>query len=262
MISDISLFTLTLASLLVLINGLLSFLLQLGLGKQLVIAALRMIVQLFFVGWILTELFQRVSLGWTLLTALIMLVFAGYEVQSRQQKRFIGLWSFTVGLTAMMIPATLVTLLALTIFLQAEPWYHPRFALPLLGMILGNTMTGISLGLNTLTTTVHRDYAATEAQLALGASMQTAIRPITQEALRTGMMPIINSMAATGVVSLPGMMTGQILSGVDPAVAVKYQILIMFLIAGATALGVLLAVQLGIYRLTDNRQRLRLDRLE
>jgi putative ABC transport system permease protein len=74
-------------------------------------------------------------------------------------------------------------------------------------------------------------------------------------------MPIINSMAATGVVALPGMMTGQILAGVDPAEAVKYQILIMFLIAGATGTGVLLAVLGTAWRLTDDRHRLRLDRL-
>jgi putative ABC transport system permease protein len=79
--------------------------------------------------------------------------------------------------------------------------------------------------------------------------------------MRSGMTPIINAMAATGVISLPGMMTGQILSGVDPAEAVKYQLLIIFLIAGATGLGVVMAIAGGIWRLTDERHRLRLDRL-
>ena len=74
-------------------------------------------------------------------------------------------------------------------------------------------------------------------------------------------MPIINSMAATGIVSLPGMMTGQILSGVDPTEAVKYQLLVMFLIGGATGLGVLLATFGSVWRLTDERHRLRLERL-
>ncbi|MGI9383497.1 MAG: ABC transporter permease [Methyloligellaceae bacterium] len=79
--------------------------------------------------------------------------------------------------------------------------------------------------------------------------------------MKTGIMPIINSMSATGIVALPGMMTGQILSGVDPLEATKYQLLIMFLICGATALGVLVAVLGGAWRLTDVRHRLRLDRL-
>jgi putative ABC transport system permease protein len=82
-----------------------------------------------------------------------------------------------------------------------------------------------------------------------------------QEAMRRGFMPLINSMAAAGVVSLPGMMTGQILAGVPPGEAVRYQLLIMFLIAGATGLGVMSAVLSGAWRLTDARHRLRTDRL-
>ena len=262
MIADITWLSLIMAGLLVLINGLLSLVMQLGLGRQLTIAAARMIAQLLLVGWILTELFRLVSPWLSLLAALVMLGFAGYEVRARQKHGFHGVWGYGLGLVAMLLAGFIVTGLALTVFLQPEPWFHPRYALPLLGMILGNTMTGVSLGLNTLTSNAHREYAAIEAQLALGASRQTAMLPVTREAMRTGMMPIINAMAATGVVSLPGMMTGQILAGVEPTVAVKYQLLIMFLIAGATASGVLLAVFGGVYRLTDERDRLRLDRLE
>jgi putative ABC transport system permease protein len=102
-------------------------------------------------------------------------------------------------------------------------------------MILGNCMTGIALGLDTLTTSLVSRRAGVEAQLMLGATRQEAVAPVTRQALRNALMPTINSMAATGVVSLPGMMTGQILSGVPPAEAVKYQILVMFLIAGVQA---------------------------
>jgi putative ABC transport system permease protein len=144
---------------------------------------------------------------------------------------------------------------------KPEPWYAPRYALPLFGMLLGNTMTGISLGLETLITTVARSRTAIEARLALGATRWQAMAEPLQVALRSGMMPIVNAMAASGIVSLPGMMTGQILAGVEPVEAVKYQILIMFLIGGTTALGVLLAVSGASWRLTDDRDRLRLDRL-
>jgi putative ABC transport system permease protein len=88
-----------------------------------------------------------------------------------------------------------------------------------------------------------------------------AIAEIRREAMRSGMMPIINGMAAAGLVSLPGMMTGQILAGASPVEAVKYQILVMFLIAGGTGLGATSAVLAGVLRLTDGRDRLRLDRL-
>src|SRR4029077_4456516 len=106
--------------------------------------------------------------------------------------------------------------------------------IPLLGMILGNCMTGIALGLNTLTTSLMLRRASVEAQLMLGATRWDAAAPVTRNALRSALMPTINSMSATGLVSLPGMMTGQILSGVPPVEAVKYQILVMFLIAGGT----------------------------
>lgn len=96
----------------------------------------------------------------------------------------------------------------------------------------------------------------------LGVTRQIAMAPVTREALRSALMPVINSMAATGVVSLPGMMTGQILGGVPPSEAVKYQILVMFLIAGGTGLGAVTAVLGGVYRLTDTRHRLRLDRFK
>ena len=157
--------------------------------------------------------------------------------------------------------ASVVTLFALTTQVQPDPWYHPRYALPLLGMILGNTMTGVSLGLNTIGTLVSRDKAAIESQLALGETWHVAVRPVLREAMRSGLMPIINSMSATGLVFLPGMMTGQILSGVEPFDAIKYQILIMFLIAGGTGIGVVTAVHAAAARLSDSRHRLRLDRL-
>ena len=261
MIADISYTTLAASALLILINGLLSVRWQLGIEKQLLISAARMVVQLLLVGWILTTLFALVSPWLTLLVALIMLCFAAWEVQARQKHRFTGHWRFSLGFLAMMMSASVVTLLALTAFLESDPWYHPRFAIPLLGMILGNTMTGVSLGINTLTTTTRREMRGIEAQLALGATLHEAMRPVMREALRTGLMPMINGMAATGVVSLPGMMTGQILAGVEPVIAVKYQLLIMFLITGATAIGVLIAIFLGVRRLGDERQRLRLDRL-
>jgi putative ABC transport system permease protein len=128
-------------------------------------------------------------------------------------------------------------------------------------MILGNTMTGISLGLDVLTNGLVRERTAVEACLALGGTRYQALLPVVRDAMRSGLMPTINAMAAIGLVSLPGMMTGQILAGVEPIDAVKYQLLIMFLIAGGTGLGTLAAVLGGARLLTDHRHRLRLDRM-
>ncbi len=122
-------------------------------------------------------------------------------------------------------------------------------------------MTGVALGLNTLISTAVRERVTIEARIALGADRWTAFRTVLRTSLRSGLIPITNQMAAAGLVSLPGMMTGQILAGAEPVEAVKYQVLIMFLIGGAVGLGVLAAVFAGARRMTDDRHRLRLDRV-
>ena len=249
------------ASVFVFINAGISVIFGLRVHRSLLIAALRMTVQLALMGLVLTTLFSMVSPLWTGIAALVMVLFAGHEAAQRQERRLSGWWSYGLGTGCMMMSSVLVTVFALITALRASPWYDPRYAIPLLGMILGNCMTGIGLGLDTLTTSLVNRRASVEAQLMLGATRQVAAAPVVRDALRSALMPTINSMAATGVVSLPGMMTGQILGGVPPAEAVKYQILVMFLIAGGTGLGAVTAVFGGVYRLSDGRHRLRLDRL-
>ena len=129
-------------------------------------------------------------------------------------------------------------------------------------MLLGNTMNGVAISMDRLTQLAWQQRAEIEARLMLGQSAREALRDYKREAVRAGLIPIINAMAAAGVVSLPGMMTGQILAGAPPVEAVKYQILIMFLIAVGTGLGTLAAVATAARRLFDERQRLRLDRLQ
>src|SRR5436190_8832690 len=258
---ELSYWDLAAASVLVLIDAALSIIFGLRIHRSLLVAAIRMVVQLTLVGLVLTTLCAVVSPLWTGLAALGMVLFAGHEATQRQERRLSGWWSYGLGTGCMIMSSVLVTVFALLTALRPDPWYDPRYAIPLLGMILGNCMTGIALGLDTLTTSLVSRRASVEAQLMLGATRREAAAPATREALRSALMPTINSMAATGVVSLPGMMTGQILGGVPPAEAVKYQILVMFLIAGGTGLGAVTAVLGGVYRLTDGRHRLRLDRL-
>jgi putative ABC transport system permease protein len=250
-----------LAGLLLLVNGAISLAFSLGLARKLFIAAARMVVQLLLLGLILAWLFAQMSLLWTALAAMVMIGFASYEVLARQEHLFTGWWRYGLGASTITIAATLVCLLALTTQIRPEPWFNPRFALPILGMILGNTMTGVSLGLNALTNAATTERAAIEARLALGHTRGEAFSGIVRKSLRTGLLPLINAMSVVGVVSLPGMMTGQILAGAAPGEAVKYQILIMFLIGGSTGFGVMLAVMGGAWRLSDHRHRLRLDRL-
>ncbi len=254
-------FDLGLAAMLVVILALLSRRMQLGLEGQLLIAAARTVVQLLLIGLVLESLFSHVNLLWITAIAIIMLLAAGREVMARQQRRFKGAWGFGMGTFAMFISSFAVTVLALITIIGTDPWYTPQYAIPLLGMMLGNTMNGIALGLDRLTQTTWQQRAIIEQRLMLGATRTEAIIEIRREAMRSGMMPMINAMAAAGLISLPGMMTGQILAGSPPIEAVKYQILIMFLITAGTGFGVSTALWLASRKLFDERHRLRLDTL-
>lgn len=253
---------LSLAALLVAALALLSRHLELKIGGRLLVSALRTVIQLSLIGFVLKALFASAAFGWVILVSLIMLLAAGREVHARQKNRLRGSWGFGIGLSAMFISSFAVTVLALVTVISAEPWYAPRYAVPLLGMLLGNTMNGIALSVNSLTQDVRSQRAVIETRLALGQTRSEAVSEIRRESIRTGLIPIINAMAAAGIVSLPGMMTGQILAGNLPVDAVKYQILIMFLIAGGTGFGTLAAVWMTAHRLFDRRDRLRLDRME
>lgn len=257
----LSSFDLALASTLVLLLGLISWRMRFGIERRLLVSALRTTVQLSLIGLVLKVLFENATLLWVAILALLMLLLAGREVTARQERRFAGWWGYGVGTLSMFISAFTVTVLALILLIQPTPWYLPQYAIPLLGMLLGNTMNGIALGLDRLTATAWQQRQVIEARLMLGQTASTAIGDIRRESMRVGLVPIVNAMAAAGVISLPGMMTGQILAGSPPLEAVKYQILIMFLIASGTGFGTLAAVWLGSRRLFDERERLRLERL-
>lgn len=258
---SLSPFDLSMAAVLVLLLAFLSLILRLDLASRIVIAAIRTVVQLLLIGVVLKALFAQVSLLWVATLSFFMLLIAGREVMARQQRRFGGLWGYGLGTLSMFISSFTLTVYALIVIVGTDPWYTPQYAIPLLGMMLGNTMTGVSLALDKLTTTAWQQRSVIEARLILGQDWRTAIGDITRDSVRIGMIPMINAMAAAGLVSLPGMMTGQILSGTEPVEAVKYQILIMFLITAGTGFSAMLATWIGARHLFDDRQRLRLERL-
>jgi len=246
---------------LVIFIALLQWRMRLGNTRSLLIAATRMVMQLLLLGLVLKVVFAASDLFWITLMAAIMLLAAGREVMVRQKRRFIGSWGFLLGTSSMFVSAFSVTLLALLVIVQPEPWYLPQYSIPLLGMLLGNTLNGITLGLDNLTRSVWEQRAIIDGRLALGEAWSHAISDIRRDSIRVGMIPIINAMSVAGLVSLPGMMTGQIMAGAPPIEAVKYQILIMFLIAAGTGMGTITAIVIGCRRLFDDRERLRLDRL-
>ncbi|MEW8624641.1 MAG: iron export ABC transporter permease subunit FetB [Candidatus Thiodiazotropha sp.] len=253
---------LAIAATLVVALALISLRLSLGIEGKLLVAAVRTVVQLSLLGLVLKFLFVQSHPLLISALAMFMLFVAGYEVMARQQRRFSGIWGFGVGTLSMFISSFSVTILALTVIIQAAPWYSVQYLIPLLGMMLGNTMSGVAIALDNLTQNAWQRRQEIEARLILGHTWDQAIREIRRNALRSGLIPIINAMAAAGIVSLPGMMTGQVLAGTPPMEASKYQILIMLLIAAGTGFGATAAVWIGAKRLFDDRERLRLDRLD
>jgi putative ABC transport system permease protein len=235
---------------------------RLGVGRQLLTGILRTLVQLSLVGTVLTAVFVHENPLWTIAFALVMIATGTYEVTRRQSRKFVCGLSVAFSVIGLLSAALFATGYALLVVLDVSPWWRAQYAIPLLGMILGNTMNGISLGLNTLTDGVWQQRAAIENRLALGESAQEAIREIKRDCLRNALTPIINALAVCGVVSLPGMMTGQILAGNDPQIAARYQMMIMYLIASGCAAGCLITVMLASKRLFDHRDRLRIDRLK
>ena len=249
---------LALAAILVLLNGAVSLAYGLKLEKSLAVASLRMVLQLAAVALVLRFIFAQTTPLWSMAFAALMCAASLLEIIMRQSSRFKDWGPMLLSASPAFLSGLATTLLALAI-IQPEPWYAPRFLLPILGMLVGNALTGVGLVLDTMTSAARRERAMIDSRLALGETRIKAFEDILRRTMRTAMMPLLNSMAAAGVVSLPGMMTGQILAGIDPLEAAKYQILIMFLIAGATTIAVLTAGLAAVHFLTDDRHRLRLD---
>jgi putative ABC transport system permease protein len=252
---------LAIAGLLVAFDAVLSVLLRLQLHRQILWAACRMVVQLIAVGYLMRLVFAMRHPAATLALLVLMAAVAAREIAVRPEKRFKGLSGLTLSAGGVAITTAVTVGLALLTAIRPHPWYDPRYAISLTGIILGSVLNSGSLALDSILGRVQRERTAIEAQLALGASFHQAIAPILRDSIRRGLLPIINQMSAAGVITLPGIMTGQILAGLDPVEAVKYQILLMFLLAGASGLAALLIAYGAVRRLTDSRQRLRLDRL-
>ena len=222
--------------------------------KQILIASTRMTVQLTLMGYVLMFVFDNPSWWLTSLMITIMITFAIYNsiktVKTAMSKELKGI------ITLSMICGALATaVFFIIVVLQVRPWFNPQYFIPISGMIIGNSMTGIALGANKLCCDIEDKRIEIENSLMLGASPVVATKEIVNNAFDSAILPTMNNMLTMGIVSLPGMMTGQILSGTFPLTAIKYQIGIMLAILGSTGLATVLFVTLG-YRTfftQDNR---------
>lgn len=254
-------FDLAIASLLVLFDAGLSIAAGLQLHRQVLWAAVRMVVQLVLVGYVLRAVFSLNSPAATLGIVVLMIVAAAREVAVRPAHRLKRGMHYQIAAVVVSASSLGTVLLGLLTALRPSPWYDAHYAIPLMGIVLGSVLNAASLGMDSFLTGAVDRRAAIEARLALGATAREALADITRDAIRKGLIPIINQMSAAGIITLPGVMTGQILAGMDPLDAVRYQILLMFLLTGGAALASAGAVFFAARTITDERQRLRLDRI-
>jgi len=250
---------LVIAAGLVVTAGIISVALGLGLEKRLALAATRTVVQLLAVGYVLTYVFAADHPALVGAVLLVMTIAATRAAIQRSSRSFAGVHVQTF--VTLLITGTLTTGVVTQAVIGLTPWYRPQYVIPLMGMVFGNSLTGISLCLDHLLETLDERRDRIEVLLSLGATAAEASRESLREAIRRGMIPIINAMSVAGIVSLPGMMTGQILAGESPLVAVAYQVVVMFMIAAAASLGAMLTALLVRRRLFDPQHRLRAERI-
>jgi putative ABC transport system permease protein len=218
---------------------------QLGLEWNLAVATFRTVVQLLAVGYILEFVFA-LNTPWAVIGIIgIMATIAALVARNRISKK-VPLLLPVVG--GSILIGTALTLSYITLLvLQPDPWFQPQYLVPLAGIILGNAMNAAAIGGERLVSTLNASRLEIETHLSLGATPSQATAAYRQEAIKAGLIPTLNSMMVVGIVTLPGIITGQILSGVNPLDAAIYQMLIMFILAIATLATTILLIQ-GIYR--------------
>ncbi|MEO7987602.1 MAG: iron export ABC transporter permease subunit FetB [Gemmatimonadales bacterium] len=218
---------------------------RLGLERGFVVGALRATVQLVAVGYILVYLFAATR-WWLVLLALAAMLLAATTTATRRRRGEAApgsrrtLWG--ISGTAMLVSSGLTLAYVTEVVLHVRPWYDPRYLIPLFGMIVGNAMNGAALAAERFASEMESRRGEVEAYLALGATPARAAAEPVRRALVAALIPSINGLMVVGLVQLPGMMTGQILAGQSPLLAVRYQIVVAFMLTGATAMTAVMVV--------------------
>ncbi len=212
----------------------------LKLERDLLVGTLRTFVQLFLMGYLLSIVFALDMAPVVIGCVLFMTCFAAWIIRGRVKEREIPYLLPTLAFMA--LAYLIVTAFVSAIIVGVDPWWNPRYFVTLGGMIIGNSTTAIAIALERLFSELRNRHAEVEMKLCLGADYKEASAEIFRDSMKSGMIPTINSMMGIGIVFIPGMMTGQILGGADPTLAIRYQIVVMLMLTGSTAIGSLIAV--------------------
>lgn len=221
--------------------------------KLLIYGSIRMTVQLILAGLVLTYIFENPHPVFVVIYIVAMVGFSIRRVLTKSKdlnKRF------KVAVSLSMALSGVVVIIYFIYIVVGESLFNPQYTIPIAGMIIGNSMTGVTLGLKTFTDSIQSQRIKIDALLNLGASPRVILLPYVNNALETALLPTLNSMLGMGIVSLPGMMTGQILSGTLPTTAIMYQIAIMIAICTAVCLTVFCSLHFGYRTLYNKRNQI------
>jgi len=226
-----------------------------GLNRKLLTATLRMVIQLLFVGFYLEYLFEYdnplINISWIL----VMVVVADFATLDRSDLKRTKSLLIPIFL-ATIFGIVLIDLFFLELVINLPKFLAAQYAIPITGMVLGNCLRSNVIGIHSFYYSLKEKRERYRFYLALGASRNEAVFPFFKEALKRSANPTLATMATIGLVSLPGMMTGQILSGSSPLIAIKYQIMIMLAIFSGTVLSVYLGIRISNYFVLDSTDNL------
>jgi putative ABC transport system permease protein len=232
---------------------------RLGIWRSVVVGTIRTFVQLMIIGYVLKFVFDLSKWYWVLLMLVVMVAVAGRAAASREEVRRPGRVLTAGTAIALGVLVTVATVVGLVI--RIRPWYLPQILIPISGMVIGNTMNAVALTTTRFRSELALRRAEIEAALALGAtSAQASVRPL-RSAIKSALIPTINALMVVGLVQLPGMMSGQIIAGVLSVQAVRYQIVVMYMIACGAAVGSLVAALLMRRQFFTPRHQLRSEYL-
>lgn len=221
--------------------------------RLLVVASFRMTVQLVLAGLILTAIFRNPHPAFTLLYLVVMTGFAIYMVLSKNKginRRFKAVVAVSLAVTGLSIVVFFI------VAVVGADIFNPRYTIPVSGMIIGNAMNGVSLGLRNFNENIRIQRNKIDTLINIGVTPQKILEPFVNQSLETAMLPTLNSMLGMGIISLPGMMTGQILSGTMPMTAILYQIAILIAICTVTCLAVFCSLHFGYRTLYNKRNQM------
>lgn len=250
---ELQIWQFSLVYLLLLIVGVIMRKCHINQTKLLLIASIRMTIQLILSGLILAYIFKNPHPVFTVLYLAVMISFTIYRVLSKN-KEINKKFKIVIAISIFVSGISIIIFFICAIV--GESLFNPQYVIPIAGMIMGNTMTGVSLGVKTFRESLNGQQTKINALMCIGATPQMILLPFVHQALETAMLPTLNSMVGMGIVSLPGLMTGQILSGTLPLTAVLYQIAIMVAICTVVTLSCFGSLYFGYQTLYNRREQI------